>query len=234
MKYIIFGDSFADKNFPKGEYSRWFNLLDYPADTYGWIGSGLWYSIDKFFNYVNSNSYSESDRIVFITTHWARAIRYTNNNFISNQYRIRYPASDNPKTDWEKYHAEHKLAHEYITENVITKSMILQTIEMLKAYLHTLPNESLLLPAYQLGNDEFNLLEVSRREFAKPEEMEQVLAITTELRPNHMTYENHKILADMIIQYFKTKNKAVFDIDKFSKPNLSKETLLEKYNLTRM
>ena len=110
--------------------------------------------------------------------------------------------------------------------------MISQTIEMLKAYLHNLPNESLLLPAYPLNKDEFNLLKVSRREFEKPEEMEQVLASITELRPNHMTYENHKILADMIIQYFKTKNKSVFDINKFSKPNLSKETLIKQYNLT--
>lgn len=230
MKYVIFGDSFADKNFPIGDHLRWFNLLDYPADTYGWIGSSIWYSIDKFFNYVKSDSYSISDRIIFITTHWGRAIRYTDNNFVSDQYRIRYPVADNPKTDWEKYHAMHELAHNYITENVITKSMVSNIMDMLKAYLKNLPNETLLLPAYKLDKDEFNLLEVSRREFANPDEMDKVLASINELRPNHLTYENHKILASMIIQYFETQDRKVFDVDKFCKPNLSKETLLEQYN----
>jgi hypothetical protein len=234
MKYVIFGDSFADKNFPKTTHDshlRWFNSLDYPSETYGWIGSSIWYSIDKFFNYINSSSYDVSDRIIFITTYWGRAIRYTDNKFISDQYRIRYPVTDNPKTDWEKYHATNKLAHNYITENVITKSMVSNVIDMLKAYLKSLPNKTLLLPAYQLNNNEFNLLEVSRREFANPDEMEQVLASVTELRPNHLTYENHKILANMIVKYFKTQDTAVFSIDKFYKPNLSKETLLEQYSL---
>lgn len=236
MKYVIFGDSFADKKFPEGDHVRWFNLLDKKSHVYGHMGSGIWHSIDSLFNYINSEMYDPTHRIIFISTFWKRAIRYTDNKFIKDQYRMRYPTVAEPSEEWEKYHAENEIAHKYICDNVLTVEMFSNTIKMLRAYLNQLPNDTLLLPAYDTfeTTEHFKLHDVSLLDFSSDfVVMNKILSELSELRPNHISYENHHILADMIIKYFETEDFSVFNINKFKKNNLTRKTMLELYGIKK-
>lgn len=240
MRYVIFGDSFADKNFPNNDAleNRWSNLLDYPSKSYAVLGSSIWYSIDKFFKYQNSDDYSETDRIVFLCTHWSRAIRYTDNSFAKDHWRIATPPVRKPKTEFEKYQYKNKDAFKYIINNVITQSMLTNVVSMLESYLKNIKNDTLFLPCYTLDEEEllgstrtnnFSLAEVSRREFTSTQEMRKTFKITTDLRANHLTFQNHQTLANLIVEYFKTFDISIFNIDKFYQPGLTQEKYMEIY-----
>jgi hypothetical protein len=240
MRYVIFGDSFADNNFPNNEYleKRWSNLLDHPSKSYALLGSSIWYSIDEFFNYLKSDEYNKTDRIVFLYTHWSRAIRYTDNKFAKDHWRITTPSVNKPKTEFEKYQYKNKDVFKYIINNVITNDMVTNIVSMLESYLNNITNDTLLLPCYTLDEDEllgstrtsyFSLAEVSRREFKNEKEMNKTFKNTTDLRANHLTFENHKILANHIIEYFKTFDNSIFKIENFDQPSLTQKNYMEIY-----
>lgn len=240
MRYVIFGDSFADKNFPNNDSleNRWSNLLDYPSKSYALLGSSIWYSIDKFFNYIKSSNYNETDRIIFLCTHWSRAIKYTDNKFPQDHWRLSTPVVKNPKTEFEKYQYKNKDAFEYISNNVITNSMITNVVSMLELYLNNLKNDTLFLPCFTLDEEEllgsertnnFSLAEVSRREFKSTQEMRKTFNNTTDLRANHLNFENHKILANLIVEFFKTFDKSIFNIESFNQTNLTQKEYMEIY-----
>lgn len=77
-KLVVFGDSFANYNWVEEQTSHlsWTSILsanlNLPVINYGVSGSGLNYSMYKFFEYVHSENYDSNDIIVWLTTNEQR------------------------------------------------------------------------------------------------------------------------------------------------------------------
>lgn len=228
-KIVIFGDSYAysenksfkDKNFENHFNNKsWFGHLHHKTKkqiwNYGCGGTSLLYSKQQLFAYLNSEYYDENDYIIFITTSYTRIPSFPNDV----TYKPNYQASilgflDNsaPKTH-ESYDVfnKNKKVFEWLSYT-LSKEDFINELRLLQAFLDSLPNKTLLLPAFNypeadkfLDIKKFCLCDVSENEaihdtLLLTKEHPRIMGVDP--RKQHMSDTNNGILANMIDNYFK-------------------------------
>lgn len=265
MRYVIFGDSFGDAHGQRklagsNTDAIWHENLDAPVMNLAKSGTSVHQSIDALFDYIDSDEYKDSDRLIFIISNFSRAIRYTDGKYKQHAVSIIDEAYKKPQTDWEKYHNENLNAHHYIALNVLTRKFHINTLRLLHNYLENLPNETLLLHAFNTDDREdelkdyskflksisynkglvfdnneidwkksFSLMRVSIREFDSQESFQQAMSKHGDLRPNHLSYENHDVLSKLVKQYFETKNYDIFKLESFKDNIMTEQKMIDEH-----
>ena len=228
-KIVIFGDSYAysenksfkDKNVEKHFNNKsWFGHLHHKTKkqiwNYGCGGTSLLYSKQQLFGYLNSEDYDENDYIIFVTTSHTRIPSFPNDIIYKPNYQasiLGFLNNSIPKTH-ESYDVfnKNKKVFEWLSYT-LSKEDFINELRLLQAFLGSLPNKTLLLPAFEY-KDANNFLDVKNFVLSNVSEKENIhdTLFTTKTHPRrmgidprkqHMSDKNNEILANMIDNYFK-------------------------------
>lgn len=240
-RYVVFGDSFG-KDYPQPRHESWLEMLGADTISYAHEGSSVWYSLDCLMDYLDSDNYRDTDRIIFIVTDQHRMIRYTDNNFVKYHNVITHFVNiETQNKEFNEYRKKHKVAHDYVRDTILTTKLFTTLERLIYGFMGTLTNEVLIIPAFAIVNYDDD---VSPERFKKSiahspyykwngddpkyDETFSLLRISrreyvtesndslrNDTRINHLAYENHVILADTIKEYFNTKDHSVFKLEKF-------------------
>ena len=252
-KIVIFGDSFAssDGDFEVKENeiefnnNSWYGVLHHRTQkqiwNYGHGGTSLQYSKQQLFNYLNREDYNENDCIVFITSSYNRVPifpigdpKYKPNfqaqilSFLTDGKEVMSKQRKGILADgnMESYHLfrKHKKEIEWLSAT-LSKEDFVNELRMLQVFLNSLPNKTLLIPAFNypeadrfLDIKEFCLLDVSEREPINEtlylnKEHPRIMGIDP--RKQHMSDRNNEILGIMIDNYFKNEDVNIFSLEGF-------------------
>lgn len=250
-KITIFGDSFAhsgdtfeDKE-KETEYNNksWYGVLHRSTQRQIWNwgngGTSLQYSKQNLFSYLNSEDYNEADCIVFITTSFNRVPTFPIGD---DRYKPHMQAqlltflTDNKGTsakrgalgdgDTKSYDLfkQHKKQIEWLSYT-LSKEDYINELRMLQVFLNSLPNKTLLIPAFNypeadkfLDIKNFCLMDVSEREPLNESlylNKEHPRIMGVDPRKQHMSDENNEIFAVKIANYFKNGDIKTFSLEGF-------------------
>jgi len=250
-KIVVFGDSFAHsggmfKN--KQAENRfnnksWYGHLHHRTQkqiwNYGDGGTSLQYSKQNLFSYLNSEDYNEDDCIVFVTTSYTRVPVFPigdDRYKPSMQAQLLTFLTDNNGTlakrgalgdgDMKSYDLfkQYKKQIEWLSYT-LSKEDFINELRMLQVFLNSLPNKTLLLPAFNypevdrfLDIKKFCLLDVSEREPLNESlylNKEHPRIMGEDPRKQHMSDRNNEVLAVKIANYFKNGDIKTFSMEGF-------------------
>ena len=252
-KIVIFGDSYAyshgyPRAFPNKETEdnfnnrSWYGHLHHRTKkeiwNWGYGGTSLLYSKQNLFNYLDGEYYDENDDIIFVSTSYTRLPMFPNELKIEPNYQAQVvthmmngasPSHHKHllKTDksYNLYYSNKKAFEWY--SYTLTKEDFINELRMLQVFLNSLPNKTLLLPAFNypeadkfLDIKKFCLCEVSENE-----EIHETLFFNKEHprtmgidpRSQHMSEKNNKTLSMKIENYFRNKDINVFSMEGFER-----------------
>lgn len=252
-KIVIFGDSFAssdgDFNFKENEIEHnnksWYGVLHHRTQKQIWNhgngGTSLQYSKQQLFSYLNSKYYKEDDYIIFVTTSYTRVPvfpigdpKYKPNfqaqilTFLTDDKEAMTKQKEGALADgnMDSYHLfrRYKKELEWIS-STLSKEDFMNELRMLQVFLNSLPNKTLLLPAFNypeidrfLDIKEFCLVDVSEREPLNESlylNKEHPRIMGVDPRKQHMSDRNNEVLGIMIDNYFKSEDVNVFSLEEF-------------------
>ena len=227
-KIVIFGDSYAHSG---GEFlnpvrekqyfdKSWFGHLHHKTKKQIWNwgcgGTSLLYSKQNLFGYLNNEDYDKDDYIIFIATSHNRIPTFPNDSKYKSHWQSMllgfFENRISKKDESYKMFIENKKVMEWFSYTLFTEDFI-NELRMLQVFLNSLPNKTLLLPAFKYNDankfldiKEFCLCDVTVNEkkhkwlFVDKENPAQMRFDT---RKQHMSDTNNEILADMIINHYK-------------------------------
>lgn len=228
-RLVIFGDSFAEPKFELAEERKikivWQKLVSEELDcstivTYARGGTSLYFSLQSFYYYMQTN-YRENDIILFFKTS-----------------HNRLPVLDSDATDqgWQASLFQHMLGeiekgdprYEYFKKNTTTFNWIeknLCTMEnndmykfFIDGYLNGMKNKTMSIDCFKSkysSPKDVLLADISFDEFDPSlDEKQKINRMQNDTRINHLTVQNHKVLATQIVNFIKygtELNKNKFD-----------------------
>jgi len=250
-KIAIFGDSFAHsggtfKNKQAENHfnnKSWYGVLHHRTQkqiwNYGDGGTSLQYSKQNLFSYLNSEDYNEDDCIVFITTSYnrvpifpigddryephmqAQLLTFLTDNKVTWAKRGALGDGDTKSYDLFK---RHKKEFEWLSYT-LSKEDYINELRMLQVFLNSLPNKTLLIPAFNypeadkfLDIKNFCLMDVSEREPINEslylnDVHPRIMGVDP--RKQHMSDRNNEVLAVKIANYFKNGDIKTFSMEGF-------------------
>lgn len=241
-KIVIFGDSFAssdgDFDFKENEIEHnnksWYGVLHHRTQkqiwNYGNGGTSLQYSKQQLFSYLNSEYYNEDDYIIFITTSFTRVPTFPIGD---DRYKPRWQSQllsfvtdglDDRDTDSYNLFKRHKKELEWLSYT-LSKEDFVNELRMLQVFLNSLPNKTLLIPAFKYHEaDKFlNIKKFCLHEVSEREPINESLYLNdvhprilgNDPRKQHLSDRNNEILAVKIDNYFKNGNIKTFSMEGF-------------------
>ncbi len=248
MQLIIFGDSFA-----QDEHRQWQWFKQLASDlkvnnliNYAKAGSSLEYSYNKLFNYLEySNDYNESDIIIFLATSGVRSPIVHDEyepawaSYVHHMAKSRMPKMEESERKLNEHYESHQQYYRTLVKynnNNSNKSKHF----VIASTLHNLPNKVLYLlcidKLYDLKTfntfftrqnmiiPRINLINVSKNEI----EDSEFFPYPWDYRMNHITKENHKILAFQAYNTI-TSGKDCFDLTAYKQKILNKKNLHKSF-----
>ena len=252
-KIVIFGDSYAYSHggagaFPTKEIEddynnkSWYGCIHHHTKkeiwNWGYGGTSLLYSKQNLFNYIDSDNYNENDDIIFISTSYSRLPMFPNELKVEPSFQAQifsYMGLNPPvspsyhkhllKTDpaYKLYHSNKKELEWY--SYTLTKEDFINELRVLQVFLNSLPNKTLLLPAFNypeadkfLDIKKFCLCDVSINEKIHETlytNKKHPLRMGIDPRMQHMSERNNKTLSRKIENYFKNGDVNVFSMKGF-------------------
>jgi len=227
-KIVIFGDSYAKPHEGSEEdlNKNWYSILSYRTKRqvvlYSQAGTSLLYSKQELFNYLNSELYNENDWIIFITTSFTRIpfVHIEDGWKYHQQSQIlSYILKENLRD--EDYHIIKKNENtlKWLSRGISQEDFI-NDMRIMSTFLKSLPNKTLLIPGFYyqgiekfLDIKDFYLNGVSQYENIH----EHILSLNRDMRYNHMSDGNNKVLATKITNYFKNGDTNVFSMEGFKR-----------------
>jgi len=234
-KIVIFGDSYAKSHDgPIDDLGKnWYAILHDRTKrrviTHGQGGTSLLYSKQELFKYLNSETYNEDDWIIFISTSYSRIpFVHIDDGWKPYQQSQIFSYLSDVKIDDIDYSIieDNKDALEWVARG-ITQEDFINDVSMLQAFLNSLPNKTVLIPAFRyyamekfLDIKDFSLVEVSEQETIHESlfhDGKEKLFIKTDPRYNHMSNRNNEVLAVKIQNYFNNGDISTFTLKGFSR-----------------
>lgn len=252
-KIVIFGDSYAHSHggigaFPdkkaEDDYNNksWYGWLHHRTQkqiwNYGYGGTSLLYSKQNFFNYLDSDDYNKKDSIVFITTSYTRLPMFPNELQVDPKYQtdVFSYLYHNFKTEKHKHKLKNQPSYKLYDSikkelkwysYTMTREDFINELRMLQVFLNSLPNKTLLLPAFKYPNaDKFlDIKDFGLSDVSENEKIHEKLFKTTahprtmgvDPRYQHMSETNNKRLSVKIENYFKNKDPSIFSLRGFER-----------------
>jgi hypothetical protein len=249
-KLVIFGDSFAtkgrflDKDKIAVDYPVWYELMSNKLQQkvlpFGLRGSSIDYSIEMLYKYINSNLYSQSDTIIFVSTSIYRnpiiyrevplEIAYQWIEFLEGSI---FQNKENKRLHhYEKYREFYKTLFRFFNSDTAHQKKVHVAL-----LLKSLPNRTIILSAFQdvdtaLKTDRRHLLNDNPKSLVinaslhdiSTEEYEKGVIFPTfyrffneDPRHAHLSKSNNIVLADQLCQCLQNTSNKYFDRTKFKK-----------------
>lgn len=227
-RLVVFGDSFAETSTRKDlNETCWVfvlaKMLNYSILNYARGGTSLNYSIQMFFEYMETE-YMSNDYIVFVTTSYSRlpalpkGVDYGYMSSLANYYNDEFKFKRDFK-DRQKFYTNNLQAMNYMAENICTLQDFKNQIMLLYSYLNTMKNKTVMIPAFEhrlsisklVNKEDFSLDKVS-----EGENIDRSSTMVDD-RVCHMNTENNKVLANVIYRFFETGNHKLFNLKRFNK-----------------
>lgn len=219
MKIGVFGDSYCDKLYTADDTDRiWYRFLktnlDCELDCYGEGGSSILFSARLIEKHAR-----DYDLVIWCLTTPGRFSFPTNSNH-NRSYHVT-TAWDAVITDDLDLIKKHQTCVDYLkyifdwnTENFVGRSIV--------NYIQTQFSNIMIIPCFPAPlSAEFNLYKVCEQEanhYFPGLELHEIYKDYRDVRPGHITIDNHKILAELIQKDLKP---GVFQTDyaNFVKPS---------------
>ena len=199
MRIHCFGDSFIEH--PNDEESDYWQFIlqrhfkDYGYKNYAICGTGSIYSIQRFIEQIEKDRLKENDIVVFHLSHisrdfdqWDRALRKPYINLINGATHV---VDNNSFFCTYLYHMS----------QILKIKLILFAVDIKEPSLYELNNNYFHL-------SKIDLFDVTQRELLLSQQRERYDAWwkdTQDLRTNHLSEDNHKIMAEYIINVIEKK-----------------------------
>lgn len=205
MRIIAFGDSFArlNKNGSKEDWIHYLGKLLNVDDviSYGYQGTSLQWSIEKFYEYYTTD-YRPDDYIIFLASHSSR-LYYLYPGATDSWHSCHDEILSRTYTadDKEKHFEKHIDGYRFLTDHIMNDDRAKCQYFLIKQTLQSLPNKHILIdcfPDIYNPNGSFNLYDISYNEFKD----QSISKMISDKRVCHFSRENHITMADKVFYYF--------------------------------
>ena len=256
-KLVVFGDSFAsyrgEQNPKTVKGVLWFEevakKLNLPLKNKAYSGSSFEWSKKQFWDYYNSNEYSEDDLIIFVFTSFQRSPFLTTGQ--SPQFASYYSAflQGTMKKDHFAYdhYNDNKELYKGLAKYYNWETQLFDR-HLFCLALKQIPNMTVAITAFKdltinLKNnslleelDNFlyipgRLIELCENEFGDADYQKFLRYYGSEVRNCHLSNSNNIILADQITQCIQHKSNKYFRKEKFKKNFLKLENIDQRHEL---
>jgi hypothetical protein len=197
-RIVVFGDSFAEYHH-NGWVGQLVNQMNIKILSYACPGSSLNYSVQNFFNYLNTD-YDKNDFIIFLFTGWGRVpfslkgysgkvqcgiIDFKNN--LIDEYREEAP-------DVYDYYVKNKTFwNQCIENNIYSIDDYNNLRELMVSYLNSLPNKVFYFSSFLPFK---NINDMCMFDICMLENRQNFDGA------NHISFENGDIFANLVYGYF--------------------------------
>ncbi len=240
---VVFGDSFADTRWHSKEHASFIwveslaKKLKLEAVSYGLNGTSIQYSFLKLYEYLNSDTYSTEDIIVFVCTSNSRSpIVDASIDPQTSAHWIRFLENDSGlKKDIDKHYRTNETFYRTLFKyyNFDLAHQVRSNVAFL---LKSIPNRSIIISAFDdidfsliesrkflLRNDpkflliNAKLIEISNKEIIGEDFIQFHNFFGAELRATHLSRSNNEILADQLYKCITNRSDKYFDKTQYKK-----------------